>query len=130
MQFIAEMWLYHDPRMQLELMPEVKYMKRLENHATITMLITLVVVPLFPLAVIVVWNMLKPRRALTGALKDEFPHRSSSGGTSEKLEKGEKKLNSKLSAAYEDSIRIEKDASGDFSIQCAPPAPQIFAPTY
>jgi hypothetical protein len=126
-QLIAELWVHADVRVQLELIPDTKMMKRLETQALMSMVVTLVVVPLFPLAIIALWNMLKPRRAFTGALKDEFPHRTSSGGTSEKLEKGEKK---KLSASYEDSIRIEKDASGAFSIQCVPPTPQTSVPTY
>jgi hypothetical protein len=129
-QLIVEMWVHADARVQLELIPDVKMMKRLEKQALMSMFVTLVVVPLFPLAIIALWNMLKPRRAFTGALKDEFPNRTSSGGTSEKLEKGEKKPNSKLTTAYVDSIRIEKDASGDFSIQCGPPTPQTFVSTY
>jgi hypothetical protein len=122
-QFIAEMWQSRDPRMQLDLMPETKDMKRRETHALISMLIALVVVPLFPLTIIAVWNALKPRRVSTDELNETFSQRNSSGGTSEKLHKGGVQPATKVSSRFEDSLRIEKDASGAFSIQCALPIP-------
>jgi hypothetical protein len=127
MQLIADMWLYSDPRMQLELMPEGEHMKRLQNHALMSMLVALVVVPLFPLAVITVWNMLKPRRVLTGAFKDELTYTTSSRENCEKLDKGGANLHSKPPAAVEDFMRIERDASGAYSLQCAPPQPSLLS---
>lgn len=118
LQVIAEQWISRDPRMALYLMSKYKQMRELEKHAVVSMVIALVVVPLFPLCVIVLWNMLKPRRVSKGDLNETFSHSSSGGLHSDSDKKGG--VNNKgehAAAAVYQALHIQESATGGYTIE-------------
>jgi hypothetical protein len=61
-QFLVEIYEDRPPVHQLELANDVTMQTRARNAALLTLVPTLIVCPLFPLAIIALWNVFMPRR--------------------------------------------------------------------
>jgi hypothetical protein len=91
LQILLEFYSTYPAAMQLELASTTTEQVRYRNQALLTLVPALLICPVFPLMVIALWNIFKPRRARRDLPHDELDKhkRTSSGGVSKGKGEGE-----------------------------------------
>ena len=111
MQILIQFYTSRPPQMQLGLVNEHNEQKRYRNAAILTLVPALVICPLFPLAVIWLWNVIKPRRPAKRSQIDGLDETGS--GT---MEKGKGQQQSAEDMGLEQVVITYSD--GKASAQC------------
>lgn len=95
LQILVDFYGNEPPALQLGLANETTEQEHYRNQALLTIVAAFVICPLFPLLVITLWNVFKPRRARHGKRGNELSvheRASSSGASKEKDEGGEAEM--------------------------------------